>query len=67
MGKKPRALRRTSNICGECVFFVEPPANVSGILELMLGECDIASTEVKYEGGACKHFKYKWEYKHEVE
>lgn len=67
MNKKPRAVKGTCNICGECVFFVEPPANASGISELMLGECELVNKEVEYKGGACKHFKYKWEYRHEVE
>ena len=45
MNRKPRAVKNTGNICGECVFFIAPPDGVSGILEDMFGECELAGKE----------------------
>ena len=58
--KKPRKLRRTSNNCGECLYFAEDD-RTAPLVDDKDGECDIGGCRVEAGGGACKHFKYDWE------
>ena len=58
--RKFRALKRTNNYCGQCLFF-RVDKHPGKCDDYNYGYCDLADVRVDNDGGACKHFKYDWE------